>query len=232
MWNFFEQPWTLLGAAVLVLFGVLTFRSVWSEKRRPWQWLLPAGIAVLGVGLDLAVTTDLEKINRLIKAGLQAVEAEDCTALARLIASDYQDSYHQSKESLLGHCRARLTPPAVQRIRSVSAEIEISSPEARANLSLWITFDKDSYWAQSYKPTALVGVQLYFRKQPNKTWLIHRTEVREVDKMPVTWGVAKAPAMEGDGCDRDRETVAVAMLVTLDVRRHTKRAAQPSWNGA
>ena len=62
MWNIFEQPWTLLGAAVLVLFGVLTFRSVWSEKRKPWQWLLPAGVALLGVGLDLAVTTDFRDL--------------------------------------------------------------------------------------------------------------------------------------------------------------------------
>jgi hypothetical protein len=193
MWNLFEQPWTLLGGAVLVLFGVLTFRSVWSEKRRPWQWLLPVGVALLGLGLDFGVTTDLEKINRLIRTGLEAVEAEDCAAIARLIANDYRDSYHQSKESLMGRCRARLTPPAVQKIRKISAKVEITQREAQASLTVWMTFDKDSFWAQAYKPTALISVQLYFRKQPDKTWLVNRTEVREVDKTPVTWGVAKVP---------------------------------------
>src|SRR5512142_769726 len=88
MWNFFEQPWTLLAAAVLVLFGVLTFRSVWSEKKRPWQWFLPVGVAVRGVGLDRAVTTDLEKINQVIQTGLRAVQEENCAATAPLLAAD------------------------------------------------------------------------------------------------------------------------------------------------
>ena len=194
MWNIFEQPWTLLGAAVLVLFGVLTFRSVWYEKRRSWQWLLPVGVAVLAVGLDLAVTTDREKINQVIKTGLKAAEAEDCAAIARLIADDYQDSYHKSKESLLRQCRARLVPPAIQKIRKISAKVEVSPPNAKATLTMWMTFDKDSFWAQAYKPTALVTVELHFRKQSNRIWLVNRAEVREVDKTPVSWGVAKAPA--------------------------------------
>jgi hypothetical protein len=196
MWNFFEQPWTLLGAAVLVLFGVLTFRSVWSEKRKPWQWLLPAGVALLGVGLDLAVTTDLEKINQVIRTGLKAVQEENCAAIAPLIAEDYQDSYHKSKESLLDRCRVRLVPPAVQRIRRVSTKVEITSPEAKVALSVWMTFDPNSIWAQAYKQTALIAVDVYFRKQRDKTWLVNRVEVREVDKMPASWGVTKAPATE------------------------------------
>ena len=190
MWDFFEQPWTLLGAAVLVLLGVLTFRSVWDEKRRWWQWLLPAGVALLGVGLDLAVTTDLEKINQLTKTGIQAVEAEDLAAIGRLIAADYQDSYHKSKEMLLTRCRAHLTPGAVQRVRKVSSKVELTPPEAKVTLVIWMTFDKNSYWAQVYKTTALVAVQFYLRKQPDKSWLVRRAEVLEVDKTPVTWGVA------------------------------------------
>lgn len=196
MWNFFEQPWTLLAAAVLVLFGVLTFRSVWSEKRKPWQWLLPAGVALLGVGLDLAVTTDQEKIHQMIKTGLKAVQEENCAAIAPLIAADYQDSYHKSKESLMDRCRARLVPPAVQKIRKVSSKIEVTPPTAKVALSVWMTFDKDSFWAQAYKPTALIAVDLYLRKQPDKTWRVNRVEVREVDKTPVTWSVTKAPSSE------------------------------------
>jgi len=196
MWNICEQPWTLLGAAVLVLFGVLTFRSIWYEKRRSWQWFLPAGVAVLAVGLDLGVTTDLEKVNLVIKTGLKAVEAENCTAIARLIADDYQDSYHKSKESLLSQCRARLVPPAVQKIRRISAKVEVAPPDAKVMVTMWMTFDKDSFWAQAYKPTALISVELYLRKQPNKTWLVNRAEVREVDKTPVNWGMAKAPVSE------------------------------------
>jgi hypothetical protein len=191
MWNFFEQPWTLLGAAVLVLLGVLTFRSIWDEKRRPWQWFLPVGCAILAVGLDLGVTTDLEKVNRIIKIGLKAAEAEDCRTIAGLIASDYQDSYHKDRESLLRQCRTRLVPPAVKKARKIAASVEVTPPDAKASLSMWITFDKDSFWAQSYKPNALIVADLYFRKQPDKTWLIDRIEVRELDKMPVSWSATE-----------------------------------------
>ncbi|UCE47264.1 MAG: hypothetical protein JSW47_16875, partial [Phycisphaerales bacterium] len=63
MFDFFEQPYTLIGGAVLVLFGVLTFRSVLPEKRRWWQWLLPMVLAGSAFGLDAMVQTDSEQIN-------------------------------------------------------------------------------------------------------------------------------------------------------------------------
>jgi len=189
MWNFFKQPWTLLGAAVLVLLGVLTFRSVWDEKRRPWQWLLPAGVAVLALGLEFGVTTDLEKIHRVIRTGLGAVEAEDCATIARLIADDYQDSYHQTRESLLTRCRARLQPPAVQRVRRVGADIEIASPDATVALTVLMTFDRDSIWAQAYKQNVLIGVRISLHRQRDTTWRIQRIEIREVDKTPASWGM-------------------------------------------
>jgi hypothetical protein len=190
MWNIFEQPWTLLGAAIIVLCGVLTFRSVWYEKRRSWQWFLPAGVAVLAVVLDLAVTTDREKIHQVINTGIKAAETANCDGLARLVADDYRDSHHTSKEVLIRECRTRLRPPAVRKIRKVSAKIEVTPPEAKATLTLWTTFDKDSFFAQAYKPQALITVELHLHKQPNGTWLASRVEPLEVDKNPVSWGAA------------------------------------------
>ncbi len=69
MFDFFEQPYTLIGATVLFLFGVLTFRSVLPEKSRWWQLLLPVFVAVAAFGLDTLVQTDLEKINSVISTG-------------------------------------------------------------------------------------------------------------------------------------------------------------------
>lgn len=189
MWNFLEQPWTLLGAAVLVLLGVLTFRSVWDDKRRPWQWLLPAGVAALALGLEFGVTTDREKIQHIIRAGLRAVEAEDCAAVGRLIADDYQDSYHQNRESLLTRCRARLRPPAVQRVHRVGTDLQVTAPSATVALTVLFTFDRDSFWAQAYKQNALISVQVSLRRQGDKSWRIQRIEIREVDKMPASWGM-------------------------------------------
>lgn len=187
MWDFFEQPWTLLGAAVIVLFIVLTWRSVVPEKRRWWHWLLPISVAALGIGLDVLVATDLEKIRDVLRQSLQAVESEDCPAIARLLADDYQDSYHKTKEALMSRCRQRLTPPAVEDVKRLSTATEISSPDATVTFTVLMRFDRDSYWARSYKPTALVEVRFYLHKQPDKRWLISRIEVLEVDKMPITW---------------------------------------------
>ena len=50
MFDFFEQPYTLIGAAVIVLFVVFTIRSVVPEKRHWWQFLLPVFVAAAGVG--------------------------------------------------------------------------------------------------------------------------------------------------------------------------------------
>lgn len=203
MWNFFEQPWTLLGAAVIVLLAVLTFRSVWYEKRRWWQWLLPVGVAALALGLDFAVATDLEKVNGVIRAGIEAGENEDCAAIARLIADDYEDSFHKSRQALLARCRTRLVPPAIQKIRKIDTLVDLTPPRAVATFTMWVRFDPNSFWARSYKPNALVKVQVHLRKRPDKTWLVQRIEVLEVDKIAVGWGVAKDSARPGDPRDGD-----------------------------
>jgi hypothetical protein len=192
MWDFFEQPWTLLGAAVIVLFVVLTFRSVCPERRRWWQWLLPVGVAALGLGLDLGVATDLEKIIHVMKTGTKATEQEDCAAIARLIAADYQDSFHKDRQSLLNRCRARLVTPAIERVRKVGVAVDIRAPEATVIFTMSVRFEPGSYWVRSYgKRAALVKAKAWLRKQPDRNWLVTRLEVLEVDTMPVNWGMAK-----------------------------------------
>jgi hypothetical protein len=188
MWNVFEQPYTLIGAAIVVLFAVLTFRSVWWEKRRWWQWLLPLAVAAAGFGLDYAVATDREKIDAVLKAGMTAIEQEDCAAIARLLAEDYRDSYHADKAALMNRCRRRLESPAVEAIRKVGTARTIIPPEAKLTTTVFMRFAEDSYWARSYKPNAFVKLELYLRKQPDKRWVITRMEVLEVDKMSVRWG--------------------------------------------
>jgi hypothetical protein len=192
MWDFFEQPWTLLGAAVIVLLGVLTFRSVWVEKRVWWQWLLPAGVAALGLGLDLGVTTDLEKINRIAKVAMKAAEEEDCATLGRLIADNYSDSFHQDKQALLNHCRARLVAPAVERVKKLGTVFQITPPQATVTLTVSVRLEQGSYWVRTYGiAAALVKAQFWLNKQPDGNWLVTRIEIDEVNKAPAGWGMAK-----------------------------------------
>ena len=187
MFNFFEQPWTLLGASILVLFGVLTFRSVWAQKRHWWQLLIPLVLAGAAVGLDFFVATDLEKIHVVAKTLLRAVESEDCETLADLIASDYQDSRHRDKASLMIHCHRELDGPTIQVLKKKGHAVELSGTQATMKLSLFARLEKNSRWARQYKEVALVRIQLSLTRRPEGRWLVNRAEILEVDGFPVSW---------------------------------------------
>jgi len=187
MFNIFEQPWTLTVTAVLVLLGLLQFRSIFPEKRHRWQWLLPTFLAVAAFGLDFFVKTDLEKVKAVIKTGIRAVEQENCDAIEAIIAEGYHDSYHDTKASLVAHCRRELSRSAVEKNKKASLQIEMSPPQVTALLTVWTRFDKDSHVAQTYKQLFLIEVRLYLQKQHDKRWLISRVELLELDKQPVSW---------------------------------------------
>jgi len=187
MWNIFEQPWTLLGASVLVLFGVLTFRSVWDRKRRWWQWLLPLVVAGAAFGLDFLVVTDLEKVHTTTRMLLQAVENENCAGIGLLIAPDYSDIRHSSKAALMTRCRQELNGPTVEQLKKLDDLVELSPREAKVTLSLFVRFAKGSRIASLYKQVFLAKIRLHLQKQPDGRWLIERIDMLEVDKQPVSW---------------------------------------------
>jgi hypothetical protein len=186
MFDFFEQPYTLIGAAVLVLFGILTFRSFCPEKRRWWQLLIPIFLVVAAFGADMLVQTDLEKINSVINAAINAVQQEDYRAIGATIADNYSDSYHSTKQHLLDHCRRELSKPLVDKIKKPARKIDISDSKATATVFAVIILDKNSYLAQ-YKSFFLVNSRLSLRKQPDKSWLINRIEILEIDRQPTSW---------------------------------------------
>lgn len=187
MFDIFEQPWTLVGMAVLVLFGMLTFRSICPEKRRWWQLLVPVFIATAGFGLDFIVKTDLEKITAVINISIKAVEEENCNAIAAIISDNYRDSYHDTKEHLMAHCRMKLTPTLVAKNKKRFLVIKVSPPTAAAVLTVLTTFEKESYAYQNLKRTLLIKIRLHLQKEQNKGWLINCAELLELDRQPARW---------------------------------------------
>lgn len=188
MLNFFEQPWTLTFIAIIALLVLLQFGSIFPEKRRWWQLLVPLFIAASAFGLDFAVRTDLEKIRAIIKTGIKAVQQEDCDAIEAIIAYDYRDSYHGTKADLMAHCRKELSRSAVEKNKKVSLLVELTPPQATAELTAWVRFDPASHIAQTYyKRLFLVEVKLHLKKQPDKSWQIWRAELLEIDRQPVNW---------------------------------------------
>jgi len=187
MFDFFEQPYTLIGTAVLLLFGILTFRSVMPEKRHWWQLLLPVIVAVAAFGLDMLVQTDLEKINSTINTVIKAVEEENCNAIETIIAENYRDSYHDTKIHLMRHCRKRLTPSLVAKNKKRASLVELSPPNATATLFMLTTFDKNSSISVNYKSSLYSKIELQFQKRDDKTWLINRAEILALDRQPANW---------------------------------------------
>ncbi|KPK42001.1 MAG: hypothetical protein AMJ65_08345 [Phycisphaerae bacterium SG8_4] len=188
MFDFFEQPYTLVGAAVLVLFGVLTFRSVLPEKRRFWQWLLPVVLAGGAFALDALVQTDAEQISGTIETGAAAFEAEDLAALGQVISDDYSDSIHSTKERLLFYCRETLSQSLVVKARIKGLKLmNVSDANATVMVFAQITFDKNSYVAANYKPSLLIKARLNLKKRPGVGWLISRVELEGLDGQSVGW---------------------------------------------
>ncbi len=186
MFDIFQQPWTLVGAAVLVLFGISTYRSFCPEKRRWWQLLVPVFLIATAFGADMLVQTDLEKINSVINAATKAVQQEDCAAIEAVIANNYNDSYHSTKKHLLDHCRRELSKPLVDKIKKPRRLIDISDSNATATLFAMVILDKNSDLSQ-YKSFFQVKARLSLWKQPDKSWLISRVEILEIDRQPTNW---------------------------------------------
>ena len=196
----FEQPWPLLITAGFVFLLVLILRSIFPGKRHAWQWLLPALFAAAAFGLDFVVETDLEKINAVIDIGVKAVEEENPAAIKAIIAENYRDSYHKTKDVLMHHCRVKLAEPLIEKnIKRIQA-IEVSprsgeaprgdeSQNATAVFTVRMLFDKRSYVYQSFKQQLHVKAELNLQKQPDGRWLITRAEILELDLRPVNWKV-------------------------------------------
>ena len=187
MFNIFEQPWTLLVVAVLILPVLLMFRRIFPEKRYWWQLLLPPFLAVAAFGLDLLVQTDLEKINEVINTGIKAVEEENSAAIEVIISENYRDSYHNTKVDLMHYCRLMLSQPLVEKNKKLALAIEISPPTATATLTVLIAFDEQSYVYRDFKQFIPIKIELHLQKEPDKSWLINRSEILEIDRQPVKW---------------------------------------------
>jgi len=188
MFDFFNQPWTLIGLAVLVLFGILTFRSVVPEKKRWWQLLIPICIVGAAFGIDYLVKTDMEEIADILNLGVQAVEEENVDAIETIIDVNYQDSFHNNKGHLLSHCRQALSQHIVENNNITNSLITISGDKATATIFITTKLDADSSVVKNYGISSVfIEVDINFIKQSDNTWLINRIEVRRLNRQQANW---------------------------------------------
>jgi len=188
MFNFLEQPWTLLVISAIVFLFMFKFAGKNPAKSRWQPMALPVLLAVIGVGLDFFVKTDTEKISTVVATAVQASETEDCRMLEGIISADYRDSFHSSKMRLLSHCRARFAEPLIEKCITRIISLEKQPQRAILVLTARVVFDKRSFMSQ-YRPLTLVKLKVELGKQPDKNWLISRAEIVEIDGQPAGWKI-------------------------------------------
>lgn len=182
MWNVLEQPWTLTVIAAVML---LTLFFVRPSRKRVCLWLLPFAVAGLAFALDHIVQTNPEKIRAVITKTVKAAEKENCEAIEALIAEDYRDSLHRSKNTLMTHCRSQLSQPLIAKAikRFVSLENEASS--ATVVFTVRVLFEPNSYIHE-------MRSQMFFKLEATLTkqqagWLISRLEILQIDLIDADW---------------------------------------------
>jgi hypothetical protein len=187
MFNCFEHPWGLVTIAGIALIILLILRSVAPQKCRWWLWLLPVFLVVAAFGLDFLVETDLEKVNAVIDTGVKAVEDEDPDAIEPIIADNYRDSYHGTKNALMAHCRSMLSEPLFGKNIKRIVSIDLNPPEATVIFTVRVLFDPQSYVYQNFKQQLVAEVQADLEKQSDGEWLITRVELLKIDLQPAKW---------------------------------------------
>ena len=187
MFNIFEQPWTLLSAAVVTLLVILMVRRILPDKQHWWQLVLPIFLAGAAFGFHYLVQTDTEKIEKLIKTVTKAVAQENADVVETFISSDYHDSYHRTKDHLMRRCRAVLSSPVIEKNITRIVSIDVQDAKAIALFTVRILFDKQSYIYEGFKSQMLTKVEINLQKRSDGTWLISRSEILTIDMRSANW---------------------------------------------
>ncbi len=188
MWNIFEYPFAGIGTAIIVFIALWIFRTVRPDKKRRWQLFIPLLIAVAAVAVAYFVQTDKEKIQKTISKGINAFEQQKIEPIKEIIADDYSDPYHSSKDLIIAYCEALVQTATVEKITIFNRQTEIEGDKAAFTVEGLVKFTEQSEIAKMGKPFMIVKAKFHFRKTPQKKWLINSSEILEIDRQQVNWG--------------------------------------------
>ncbi|MGA2916004.1 MAG: hypothetical protein ABSE89_08275 [Sedimentisphaerales bacterium] len=188
MWNIFEYPFAGIGAAIIVFIALWIFRAVCPDKKRWWQLFIPLLIVIAAVAVAYFVETDKEKIQGAINKGIKAFEQQKIEPIKEIVADDYTDPYHSSKDIIIAYCQALFQTATVEKISIFSRQIEIQDDKATFTVEGLVKFTEQSEIAKMGKPFMIVKARFYFRKTIQKKWLINSSEILELDRQAVNWG--------------------------------------------
>jgi hypothetical protein len=196
MFNIFEYPFVGIGLAVIVMIGLWIFDAIQPDKKRKWHFAVPFVIAASAFAISYFVQTDKEKIFGAVDKGIKAFEQQKVEPIKEIVADDYADPYHSSKDLIVAYCQAIFQTATVEKISIFNRQIEMdstSSPQVKNDKATFTTeglvkFTEESEMAKMGKPFLIVKARFHFKKTPQKKWLINNSEILELDRKPVNWG--------------------------------------------
>jgi hypothetical protein len=197
MWNIFEYPFVGIGAAIFSMIALWILGAFWPEKKRKWHFAIPFVIMGLAFAIAYLVQTDKEKIQSAVNKGIKAFETQNIQLIREIIADDYRDTRHSSKELIVAHCQELFETATVDKITINSSQLEINDSNATFTMEVLVKFTENSRPAQMGKPMLFVKTRVKFEKTQDKNptsprlrrtrWLIVNSEILELDRNPVNW---------------------------------------------
>lgn len=190
MLNIFQSPWPLVVVAVITWMVLVILAQSRFDIKKLWQFLVPLIIIASAFGIDYLIKTDGEKIHQLITDAKLAIVTQTPDLIEPLIADDYSDSFHTSKDKLMAHAQLVMNRDIVEKITAQFSEISIASGTATGKFSFIVKINKDSPMAM-LAGAASVKMDVTFEKAPNRNWYIKSSELTELNNQSVGWGQIK-----------------------------------------
>ncbi len=187
MWNVFEYPFTGIAVAVFSLAAIWLFNILKPDKKRQWHYLIPLSIIIAAVAVSYFVQTDREKILGAVNKGIKAFKEEQIEPIREIIADDYFDAAHSSKEYIIAYCQALFQTAMVDRVTFLSRKTEIENEQAAFTTEAMVKFAEESEIAKMGSPFLIVKARFYFVKISDGRWLINSSEILELDRKAVNW---------------------------------------------
>lgn len=188
MFNVFESPLLLSLTAVVSVIVIWVMRVARPDKIG-WRYsMIPILIMAAAFSLDFFVKTDREKINSALNIAIKAFTLKQIEPISEIVAADYSDPANSSKMMILAYCKALFEIAPVEKISLLSKNLKINGSKAVLTSDAMVKFAPESEITKMGQSLMLVKFRLYFRKTAQKQWLVHSSNILEIDRKAVNWG--------------------------------------------
>ncbi len=186
MFNFTNQPWTLLIIGLLIAVIVFMYRDYLKPRIKLILFLAALGVITAGFGIDHFFVSDKEQIKNVILTASKAVENEDVQTFAETISDDYRDSRHTTKQQILRYFNWRLNKPLIKKNITRIRPFEVNSDQATVFFTVRVLFEEESWVYRDYMQQIPFGLEVELEKENGK-WRIISAELKTMNLQPAQW---------------------------------------------